>query len=349
MVRSRGKAWQADVKVNGRQTRPQFATQAEAEEFEKDPYKALGIKDQSLICKVQFKLWAKKCYNGTRTGDKDGRRIADELIDWFADMRVEDVRYKHVEAFKEGLFKKGNASQTVNNKISVLSKLLRQGVKEEVLGAMPIIEFIPQKKGRIRFLTPQEEAGILQALPEKSQAFAMFLSGTGCRPSEAMMLEWEDVDFERESVSFWRNKTDDPRTIPLTPNALESLRRTYEWGWTRPFGETVYITFATHFEAAKKAIGLQHDKSLVPYTMRHTVATRLSKGGIESLQLKKWMGHRSLKTTENYVHLDSDDLLTARDKLTQGSRIKTMSPQVMVRPSAEGVAKAKSTLRPRKP
>jgi integrase len=35
---------------------------------------------------------------------------------------------------------------------------------------------------------------------------------------------------------------------------------------------------------------------------RHTIATRLSEDGTETLRLKHFMGHSSLQTTERYVH-----------------------------------------------
>jgi len=52
----------------------------------------------------------------------------------------------------------------------------------------------------------------------------------------------------------------------------------------------------------------------VPYTLRHTVASRLAgsrKFGAH--QIMKFMGHKSIKTSLKYVHLNVEDLRDGAD------------------------------------
>ena len=326
MARRRGDMWQADAIVNGRRMRPQFKTEKEALAFEKDPYTAKEIEKDKNLVSLMFRAWSRKHYTGALVGDKDGWRITDELIKYFGPTKmVEDIRYKDIEAFKVHLrVVVGNASNTVNTKITILSALLREGVKDGILSAMPIIEWNAPVVGRMRVLTAEEEETLMGHLPEIHRAYAQFLAGTGARGSEPLRMRWEDVDFEKGTATFWRTKTKVPRTVPLTAVALEALKYTQSLHWATPFEKIVYSTFTLNWKNAKVKMGLEAFDDLTPYAMRHTAATNLSKAGVSTIHIQKWMGHNSLKTTLNYVHLDVTDLESARDAIEASKKVKSI-------------------------
>jgi hypothetical protein len=124
-------------------------------------------------------------------------------------------------------------------------------------------------------------------------------------------------------VTFWKTKTDKPRTIPLTgkakeaiawakekhpiPNAHDPSRRLPQAS-NFVFSTICYDTFYNEWNRAVKLAGYGNDDELVPYVLRHTCATRLAQGGMSELRLMKWMGHKSLMTTRRYTHLTVDDL-----------------------------------------
>ena len=50
-----------------------------------------------------------------------------------------------------------------------------------------------------------------------------------------------------------------------------------------------------------KAAGIT--KPISPHSLRHTFATRKAERGVSAFQLKEWLGHSRLDTTQIYVHM----------------------------------------------
>jgi integrase len=323
-------AWQHKDKymgsadVNGRRIRRVFTTLEAAEAFEANPYAAEKVEKVSATVGALFPRWKRECYGGTKD-ERNAFRICDELVELIgADLPVSKIDRKVVKDVLKTLEAKGNAESTLNTKMAKLSRLLHYGVDEEVISTVPVIPFFPSDNDRIRVLTGNEEGAMLGGLSEPYRYFADFLLGTGCRPSEALKLVRTDVarSVDKTTVTFWDTKTAKPRTLPLTgkakaaldwalkglpvPNARDPHRRLPQASplvWSM----ICYDTFYNEWCRARTTAGITDD-TLVPYTLRHTCATRLAQGGMSELRLMKWMGHRSLMTTRRYIHFNTDDL-----------------------------------------
>ena len=63
----------------------------------------------------------------------------------------------------------------------------------------------------------------------------MVLIDTGLRGSELWNLECRDVDFKQGLLSIWQNKTDHPRSIPMTQRVREILARRCSTFKGKPF------------------------------------------------------------------------------------------------------------------
>ncbi|MFT9046229.1 tyrosine-type recombinase/integrase [Acetobacter orientalis] len=89
------------------------------------------------------------------------------------------------------------------------------------------------KQVRMQFLRPVEATALVEAAAPHLQPLLIFLIGTGARMSEALELDWKDVDLRGKRAVVWQ-KQDDERHIDLPPVvvlALESL----EWRTGRVF------------------------------------------------------------------------------------------------------------------
>lgn len=311
MARQRGNRWQGDALINGARRRLTFATRQEAEAYEADPYRYLGVTKTVETVGKLFPRWAQEVYTGTRNA-RNAFRITDELVQRLGpDVPVNKVDRKLIKSVVEQLRQDGNKDATVNTKMSTLSRLLRHGVDEEVLSELPAIPFYAPKNTRIRALSHDEEDRLFSHLNHYHQRFATFLLYTGCRVSEALNLQWQDVT--DTTVTFWLTKNSEERTIPLAKPAIEALDRSLP----SPFGHIVYTSFIKDWTRAKALAGLADDAQVVPHVLRHTCATRLGKGKMSELRLMKWLGHKSLVMVKRYTHFDTDDLLTGLDTLNR--------------------------------
>ena len=117
----------------------------------------------------------------------------------------------------------GRAPATLNRRIyTPISAVLHHAARKGWC-AKPVIGRPKQPKGRVRWITHQEadrlieEAGHLRPL-------VVFLLSTGARISEALYLDWRQVDLARAHVVFLDTKNDEDRGVPLHPRAVAELR-----------------------------------------------------------------------------------------------------------------------------
>ena len=50
---------------------------------------------------------------------------------------------------------------------------------------------------------------------------------------------------------------------------------------------------------------MRDKKKITPHSLRHSYATHLIEAGVNLLEVKKILGHRSILTTAKYTHLTS--------------------------------------------
>ena len=312
MIRKRGRFWIVDIHVpyQGRIKR-KFIGEDEARIFVERKMAAAAerrnpTKDRQKSIGTLFPLYADELWRGT-VEELNVMRMAIDMAERLGEDRpIDSITTRDVENLRKQFFALGNAKRTVNTKLTRLSKLLKHAHKLEMIEKAPRIDLEKVSGGRMRFRMEGEAELLLAHLKEVWHPFFYFLLYTGCRPSEATKVRWEDVDERR--VIFWETKTRKNRAVPLVSLAAKAipwhLRESQPEG---PFANIIYVSFYHAFLRARDRAGL--DKAVVPYTLRHTFASRMAKlTGGDFVLLKEWMGHTSLTTTMNYTHLENDAL-----------------------------------------
>lgn len=316
MARLRGNSWQADAYIGTKRVRQTFKTKAEAEAFEKQAVSIADTKNVGTILpQLATELWAEKksWVDADRITKEWVRRLGPELP-------VYSITDTKIDTIIADLRAEGNARQTINNKLTRLSKLLKRCHRKRLIPSMPFIELQTGYSGRIRFLTTEEEERLFSYLPENEYYFARFLLFTGCRVGEALALEWRDV--ADTGVTFWVTKGNKARTIPLTTPVLEALAY-FRGGNSTVFSHINYSTFLKRWNKAVAKTGLADDSQVVPHVLRHTCCSRLVQRGVDIRRVKEWMGHASINTTMRYAHLAPKDLEQVANVLEQGVNLVT--------------------------
>ncbi len=146
-----------------------------------------------------------------------------------------------------------------------------------------------------------------------------FLYGTGCRISELVNTDLQDINFEENVIKIRFGKGSKQRIIPLGKNlkvAIDSyviqvrnnliktkkcdslLLNSRGQRLTRQSVWTVINKYA-------KELGI---KDLTPHTLRHAFATHLLEGGADVRVVQELLGHSSINTTQIYTHVTVDNL-----------------------------------------
>jgi site-specific recombinase XerD len=180
---------------------------------------------------------------------------------------------------------------------------------------------LPPHPARSRVLSDVELAQLLRGARGGRGAFRRFLIGmreTLARPQEIRHLTWEMLDprlgaFVLTDFKGKKRRRDGKaaRLIPVTPRLgrlLERLRaRQGATGrvflncagepWTRN-------AVRCCMRRLRRKLGWpDRGEKVVPYTMRHTGATRATANGVSDRRLADLMGHAKTITTARYQHL----------------------------------------------
>lgn len=225
---------------------------------------------------------------------------------------------KAIQKLVKQLKAQGNSPATINRKLSTLQTLFRLAYGEwGTLKTMPRFTKArtKEKNGRIRVLSLEEEQKLIQVLTDMGQLemahLVQVLVDTGMRLGEALKMTLEDIDFPNNAIRIWENKTDKPRSVPMTrmvQGVISKVAKGRAEGklWTLGHNQVEYT-----WRKARAAMGLSQDKGFVIHALRHTCASRLVQRGVSLYVVKELLGHSSIQVTERYAHLNTAALQEA--------------------------------------
>lgn len=153
----------------------------------------------------------------------------------------------------------------------------------------------------------------------RNKALLELMYATGLRISEAISLEFKNIDTE-ECIVRVMGKGSKERIVPINDYALNALN-IYLTEY-RPLlvknRDTNFIFLNNHGgpltrqgvfkmiknECLKKGIS----KNISPHTLRHTFATHLLENGADLRVIQELLGHSDIQTTQIYTHITNETL-----------------------------------------
>lgn len=261
----------------------------------------------------------RECWSRAKSGTHSAA-VALRVLEYFNPLLpLTDITRTSLVDMEEHFRQHGNTNATINRKLSALSKMLHVAYEHGWVSTLPVMHRKKEGRGRIRYFSVEEERAILALCYEWGKAdhgdCIQVLLDTGMRPSEVFNLEKRDINFQHNLIHIFENKTDHPRSLPMTKRvraillartATRSKPFPYEGRWLDYVWTRVRVT-----------LGMQDDEQFVPYACRHTCATRLLQRGFTLPELQKWLGHKSLTMTMRYAHLSPTALLKGAQLLEQ--------------------------------
>ncbi|WP_375585988.1 site-specific integrase [Cyclobacterium xiamenense] len=166
---------------------------------------------------------------------------------------------------------------------------------------------LPQAKGRVIFLTPEELTRMHryylseEITPSHKRVLGQFLFATltGLRYSDVERVSWKDIDGDCLDFEPYKTRNLEKRVrLPLTESAfflIENERgKLFD---TAP----LQVTNRILKEIASKC---NIRKNLTSHVARHTFATEFLRRGGAIEVLKEFLGHTKMETTMVYSHVD---------------------------------------------
>lgn len=227
-------------------------------------------------------------------------------------------------ALKRNSTERGPASpKTIKNKHGFLSAALAAAVPKHIASNPAAVQRLPQGKARevdeeMVFLTREQFATLLAAVPEYWRPLVEFLVASGCRWGEAAALKPADVDLKQGTVRIRRAwtyssggyrlvkpKGKSLRTINVPASTLAKLDLTGEWVFLNRDGGPVRAPSFRQWvwSPARKRAKLDPPPRI--HDLRHTCASWLIAARVPLPVVQSHLGHESITTTiGTYTHID---------------------------------------------
>ena len=157
--------------------------------------------------------------------------------------------------------------------------------------------------------TEKELDTLIASCGKKTATFLQLLKETAMRAGEAKTLEWNNIDSERRLINLTRpEKGSNPRIFKVSVKLMRMLEKLPRI--TKMVFGTGNVNSArtTFFASRKRAARKLANPRLVQihfHTFRHWKATyEMHRTGGSIYYVKQLLGHKSIKNTELYIHLE---------------------------------------------
>ncbi|WP_349818514.1 site-specific integrase [Coprococcus sp. RTP31081st1_D2_RTP31081_211007] len=252
-----------------------------------------------------------------------------------------EVKPIHCQKIFSDMADEGYKTTTIYQTRIALYNMLEFAKENEVIITNPCKKSVKSDIGKPsdkkEALTIDDQRRFLAAAKGQSYEYQYrFALQTGLRTGELVGLKWEDINFERKTLTIersmefrykvgeWRvgppKSKSGYRTIPLTDEAICILKAQKEKNRKlkvidKEWADTVFlcrkgqpVKNSTYDTALFKICDKAGIKRFSMHVLRHTFATRCIEGGMMPKTLQKILGHSNIGITMNlYVHITEEE------------------------------------------
>lgn len=156
-------------------------------------------------------------------------------------------------------------------------------------------------------LTEAKMQALLQALarkrnPEIVRAVELALE-TAMRRSELLSLTWDDIDLENRIAKLAVTKNGHPRTVALSPRAVELLLQ-----GERRAGPVLRCSASAIKCAMARAKAEAGITDFCFHQTRHEAISRMWEQGLNEIEISSQSGHRDFRMLRRYSHVQATTL-----------------------------------------
>ena len=256
------------------------------------------------------------------------------------DLDIGSITRKDIVAYRNSLAL-NLSSTTVNHRIKTLRMIFKAAARDWFITENPVeyVEGIKKNgRGKRRPFTIPELKAVLAVAQDEWRSLIKFGLYTGQRLGDLALLEWRNIDFERDELRLVTRKTGKPLIIPMAPPLREYLLSV-----SHPEDEQIPIhpkTHATvnrtkgrvatlsnqfadllaqaglrekivHTSTGKGRNSTRRGSELSFHSLRHTAVSLLKDAGIPQAAVMELIGHESVDVSHQYTHVGLEALKKA--------------------------------------
>lgn len=314
-----------------------------------DNLKAAAKAEQERLEKetVSFDAFFTDTYLPQAKADKKPRSVKREegLYDkWIKDVigrfPLKDIAPFHLEKLKKVMAEGKQSPRSIEYALAIIRQVFNTARRlGSYVGDSPTSQVKAPKvdNGRMRFLTREEAAALLDALKAKStdvHDMTVLSLFAGLRFGEIASLTWQDVDLNKGVLTV-RDAKAGSRYAFLTKQAVDVLKSRSQGKlsdyvfpsrkinredqeqegqavkYTIGKMDRISVTFARTVEELKLNDGIDDPRLQICFhSCRHSYASWMIEQGADLYTVQKLLGHKTNVMTQRYAHLSESKLHT---------------------------------------
>jgi integrase len=232
------------------------------------------------------------------------------LVAFFEDYTLSEITPSLISEFKIRRKAEGVKPATIHRQLGLMKRAFNLAVREwEWCKENPVTKVSMEKLNnkRDRWLTIEEEDKLIQSCPPWLKEIVVFALNTGMRLGEIRSITWQGVDLFRKTVTVFKSKNNERRTIPLNQKVFELLKSKTK---VRSIKTDLVFHSQNHTPLDKgnirRAFCITLEKTGIQdfrlHDLRHTFATRLVQAGVDLYKVQTLLGHKSPIMSQRYAH-----------------------------------------------
>lgn len=233
------------------------------------------------------------------------------------------------------------SQKTTHSHMRIIRDLFEMLLQNQEININPTstLKFQYPKTSQERNVATQQEIKQLYEATETAQERAILSLAYGCglRVSELVNCNIEDIKLREKIIIIPQGKGNKRRVVPMSGGVVKDLSnyyynerealtkgRDYSRAFSSPSGRSGGVAFMLHSRGGRMQKGTynSHLKTLIERTqndelkekqitihnLRHSIATHLLEQGIPVEQVRIFLGHSQLETTQLYTRVSTEML-----------------------------------------